>query len=1181
MHHRGLSNLAIMTPRQYQRILDLYEKASALSNSDRERFLQSECADDAYILARIRAMLDIADLSLENTDLPEIDRSIRAVAAGVSQYAGKLASAAPLTGARLGKYELIDLIGEGGMGAVYRARQDHPRRIVAIKIIRTALASPELVRRFEREAETLGRLHHPGIAHVYEAGLAQLKQPATLPGKLSPAPPRDGIDTTLDASAQPVTGSPLPTVSLPQPYIAMEYVRGIPLLHVIRERKWSVRRTLSFMARVCDAVQHAHAAGVIHRDLKPGNILVVTPGENAHATRTDTISMSVPAQPLAFAEEGDPKVLDFGIARIIGSEDTNTTLQTEVGQLIGTLPYMSPEQIAGDSRQLDARTDVYSIGVILYELLAGRLPYDIRHCSVPEAARIIREEDPSRLSKTASRWRSTEFDRDVETIVMKAMEKDRARRYASAAELAADIRRFLRDEPIVARPTSGFYQFRKFTKRHRALVFGTLATFLALTSGLVASLLLYRQSLAARQTADFNAEIARQNEQQAQWLAYQSGIAAAMAALLNHDIVIADANLDRAPPALRGWEWRFFKNRVDQSYASSFVTPTVSVFSDLSVSSADQSLWCLIGRWPWYPSLEVFNLESAQLTQSLGFPDARTAAISSSATYLAMFHADQTIRVLQLPEMRTVHVWHTRNGASLLYGDMAISDDGRWLVFHAGDRDKGFPAVTERVDLHSGAHRICEMPFGTRLRVNARGDILIGDREVPEIIVWRDDDDSWVRLRAGDGNIRAIAFSPDGSRFATGGFDNAIRIWDTDSLACLAIGRGHRDCIEWIEFSFDGKSLISGSQDRTIRVWDLPSLAPRSVLNGHRGRVGMLAVSADGQRLASLDLDGRLLFWNPADVADREVLRGHTSYVYSVAYSPDGRRLASGGWDRTIRIWDVATRRLVHVLFTNIHIVDRLAFGEDDRCLIAHGRFGDDRRLTQWWDAREGKLLGEAENTSWPPLLTTHDDRELAVAIDLDTRIAQLWNPSTGAIRAAAVDLREFRLSGNFHAPRELDLRVLMHDERELYVRDARTSAWVHLQHASWSGHYRIAPPALETPLVAAPEFSTNDILVWNLNDLRLVARLSGHTDEVFSVAWSPDGSRLASAGRDQMIRLWDSTTWEEVAQLHGHTSYVWSLEFSPDGSQIVSASGDYTVRIWDTQPQHEQPAPPEHPLPR
>src|SRR5215468_10113643 len=262
------------------------------------------------------------------------------------------------------------------MGTVYEAEQDHPRRTVALKVIRRGFTSRELLRRFEREAETLGRLQHVGIAQIYEAGTAD-----------------SGFG--------------------PQPYFAIELIRGRSLLEYANERKLHFRERLEIMAKVADAVQHAHQRGLIHRDLKPGNILV--------------------------DEAGQPKILDFGVARATDS-DSQATMQTDIGQLVGTLAYMSPEQVLADPLELDIRSDVYALGVILYELLAERLPYDISR-KIHEALTAIREEDPAKLSSINRSYRG-----DIETIVAKALEKNKTRRYASAAELAADIRHYLKDE---------------------------------------------------------------------------------------------------------------------------------------------------------------------------------------------------------------------------------------------------------------------------------------------------------------------------------------------------------------------------------------------------------------------------------------------------------------------------------------------------------------------------------------------------------------------------------------------------------------------------------------------------------------------------------------------------------------------------------------------------------------
>lgn len=325
-------------------------------------------------------------------------------------------SARPLPAA-IGRYRVIRLLGEGGMGTVYEAEQDHPRRLVAIKVLKTGTLGPDLRWRFEHETQALGRLRHPGIAQIYEAGTAD-------------------------------------TASGSQPYFAMELIHGEPLLQYAEAHRLNARQRLEIMVNICEAVQHAHQCGIIHRDLKPSNILV--------------------------EESGHPKILDLGVARITDS-DAQATQQTDLGQLVGTLAYMSPEQVLADPLALDTRSDVYALGVILFELLAGRLPYKISK-QLPEAVQTIREEDPTRLSSISRSYRG-----DIETIVGKALEKDKTRRYASAADLAADIHRYLHDEPITARPPNTTYQLQKFARRNKALVSGVAAVFLVLVAGIVAS----------------------------------------------------------------------------------------------------------------------------------------------------------------------------------------------------------------------------------------------------------------------------------------------------------------------------------------------------------------------------------------------------------------------------------------------------------------------------------------------------------------------------------------------------------------------------------------------------------------------------------------------------------------------------------------------------------------------
>ncbi|MFZ1145599.1 MAG: protein kinase [Bryobacteraceae bacterium] len=317
------------------------------------------------------------------------------------------------------EYRIVRLIGEGGMGAVYEAEQSRPRRTVALKVIKLGPASDFYRQRFEIESQALALLQHPGIAQIYAAGTAST--------------PTGGL----------------------LPYFAMEFIRGSSLTEYAQKNRLNTRQRLELMIKVCEAVNHAHQRGIIHRDLKPGNILV--------------------------DEAGNPKVLDFGVARMTNS-DIEATRQTDVGQLVGTLPYMSPEQVLADPAQLDTRSDIYALGVILYELLAGKLPYRIDKKLLHEAVRTITEEEAPPLSSTDRSFRG-----DIDVIVRKALEKDKNRRYASAASLAGDLARHLRDEPIIARPPSTTYQLQKFARRHKPFVLGLAAVFLVLVLGVIAS----------------------------------------------------------------------------------------------------------------------------------------------------------------------------------------------------------------------------------------------------------------------------------------------------------------------------------------------------------------------------------------------------------------------------------------------------------------------------------------------------------------------------------------------------------------------------------------------------------------------------------------------------------------------------------------------------------------------
>ena len=387
-----------MDAARHARVRELFEAALELAIEQRSDFLERECGDDAALGREVAELLRHHD-----------------AASGFlmgNARSGGVPVELPMSRLRVPGFVIERELGRGGMGIVVLAQQERPRRAVALKFLRLDSLGPSELKRFEREAEILGRLRHPGIAHVYGVGLAESEQ-----GEL--------------------------------PWIAMEYVRGEPLHEHVAGRAPDLRDLIELFTNLCDAVEHAHQAGVVHRDLKPSNVLV--------------------------DDQGQVRILDFGVARLVRDVPAEGALRTRTGQVVGTLAYASPEQACGDVNQISARSDVYALGVMLHELLTGELPYRVDESRIFEAVQTICDEEPRRLRKARR-----DAPEDLEIILLKALEKEPGRRYADAGELAADLRRYLAEQPIAARPPTALYQVRKFVRRNRALTLSASSVILAL-----------------------------------------------------------------------------------------------------------------------------------------------------------------------------------------------------------------------------------------------------------------------------------------------------------------------------------------------------------------------------------------------------------------------------------------------------------------------------------------------------------------------------------------------------------------------------------------------------------------------------------------------------------------------------------------------------------------------------
>jgi WD40 repeat protein/serine/threonine protein kinase len=1085
-----------MSAHDWKEVEDLLHQAMALPPEQRTAFLDRACGSDAELRAELNSLLMVGDdLSDEFLNSP-----LRGVLEG---QIGEIDSSSALAAGQIfaQRFELIRKLGEGGMGQVWLAEQVSPvRRKVALKLIKAGMYDEAVVRRFQSERQSLAMMDHPAIAKVFDAG----------------------------------------TTPQGQPYLVMEFVPGLPITEYCDQHKLSIKDRLGIFIQACEGVQHAHQKAIIHRDLKPSNILVI----------------EVDGKPV-------PRIIDFGLAKTTAPQLSGAKLFTQLGQFIGTPGYMSPEQVNLSGRDIDTRTDVYTLGVVLYVLLTGLQPFETKRREKPsleEWLRQLREEEPPNPSTKVSGDKDTssasaearrtepkqlisQLRGDLDWITMKALERDRTRRYGAPSELAADIKRFLYHEPVIARPASARYRLRKFVRRHRIVAaFIGMATALSVISSGAAL-------VAVRQKHEAEYQAARALQAQSRLLTE-----AAAERLRNSDAAGAQSIM--------------LEVLTNPAFARARTPAAISVFQDVRAADAQLVVLSVNSDSPNYAaySPDGSRIVTASSEKTARIWDARTGmqlgvlSGHSGIIFSAIFSPDGT-RIVTASEDKTARIWDAKStrqlavlGHDASVNSAAYSPDGGHIVTASSDKTarvwdantsiqlgmlSGHDGLVRRAAYSADGGRIVSASYDKTARIwDARTatqiGVLLGHSDRVESAAYSPDeinivtasDDKTARIwdaRSGRqlfalmghlGHVNFAAYSPDGRRIVTASDDKTVRIWDAQTGSALAVLSAHGQFVYSATYAPDGARIISASRDRTVRVWEAQPHSQLAEICGPGARIFAVAYSPDGTRIVTASADHTARIRDALTGKQLVVLSGHAASVEFASFSPDGSRVVTASLDKTARIWDASTGVELAVLSGHTDRVWSASYSPDGSRIVT----ASIDKTSRIWDARTGSQI---------TVLTGHTDRVLSAAYSYDgTRIV-----------TAAVD-------------------------KTARIWDAHTGA----QLAILAGHSEYVTAAAYSPdgkYVLTTSFDRT-ARIWDAHAGKQLAVLSGHSGSINYGAYSPDGRSIVTASSDKSARLWDARTGVQLAKFSGPDDSLSAAAFSPDGARVVTSSDDGSVRIWD-----------------